>query len=78
MPKPLIGRCSLQFQRGSHGSRSISTRPVILRRSKPVIRLTYGPKNTPRSKSGLIAELVAAHAVEVIGMREVRDQLRAA
>jgi predicted glycoside hydrolase/deacetylase ChbG (UPF0249 family) len=29
-------------------------------------------------KSGLIAELVAAHAVEVIGMREVRDRLRAA
>jgi len=29
-------------------------------------------------KSGIIAELVAAHAVEVIGMREVRDRLRAA
>jgi hypothetical protein len=29
-------------------------------------------------KSGLIAELVAAHGVEVIGMREIRDRLRAA
>ena len=29
-------------------------------------------------KSGLVAELVAAHAVDVIGMRQIRDRLRAA
>ena len=29
-------------------------------------------------KSGLVAELVAAHGVEVIGMRQIRDRLRAA
>jgi chitin disaccharide deacetylase len=29
-------------------------------------------------KSGLVAKLVAAHGVEVIGMRQIRDRLRAA
>jgi hypothetical protein len=29
-------------------------------------------------KSGLVQELVSAHGLEVIGMREVRDRLRAA
>jgi predicted glycoside hydrolase/deacetylase ChbG (UPF0249 family) len=29
-------------------------------------------------KSGLVAELVAAHGVDVIGMRQIRDRLRAA